>query len=87
MRACPVGNTAAENTMRPIALGRKNWLFIGSPQTGERAATLMSLIESTKLNDHDTWAYIKEVLTKLPTWPNSRLAELVPHGLVTPAST
>ncbi len=73
--------------MRPIALGRKNWLFIGSQQAGERAATLMSLIESAKLNGHDAWAYLKDVLTKLPTWPNSRLAELLPHRWVTSSST
>jgi len=83
----PVDNNAVENAMRPIALGRKNWLFIGSQQAGERAATLMSLIESAKLNGHDAWAYLKDVLTKLPTWPNSRLAELLPHRWVAPTST
>ena len=83
----PVDNNAVENAMRPIALGRKNWLFIGSQQAGERAATLMSLIESAKLNGHDAWAYLKDVLTKLPTWPNSRLAELLPHRWVAPSST
>jgi hypothetical protein len=69
-----------ENMMHPIALGRKNWLFIGSQQAGERAAILMRLIESAKLNGHDAWAYLKDVLTKLPTWPNSRLAELLLHA-------
>ena len=63
---------------------RNNWLFVGSQQAGERAAVLMSLIESAKLNGHDAWAYIKDVLTKLPTWPNSRLAELLPHRWVAP---
>jgi transposase len=74
-----VDNNAVENAIRPIALGRKNWLFVGSQQAGERAATLMSLIESAKLNGHDAWAYLKDILTKLPTWPNSRLQELLPH--------
>ena len=83
----PVDNNAVENMMRPIALGRKNWLFIGSQQAGERTATLMSLIESAKLNGHDAWAYLKDVLTKLPTWPNSRLEELLPHRWVAPTST
>lgn len=64
----PVDNNAVENMMRPIALGRKNWLFIGSQQAGERAAILMSLIESTKLNGHDAWAYLKDV--------NSQVANL-----------
>jgi transposase len=75
----PIDNNAVENAIRPIALGRKNWLFVGSQQAGERAAVLMSLIESAKLNGHDAWAYLKDILTKLPTWPNSRLEELLPH--------
>lgn len=83
----PVDNNAVENVIRPIALGRKNWLFIGSEQAGERAAVLMSLIESAKLNGHDAWAYLKDVLSKLPTWPNSRIEELLPYRWVAPAST
>ena len=83
----PVDNNAVENVIRPIALGRKNWLFVGSEQAGERAAVLMSLIESAKLNGHDAWAYLKDVLTKLPTWPNSRIEELLPYRWVAPAST
>ncbi len=76
-----------ENMMRPIALGRKNWLFIGSEQAGDRAATLMSLIMSAKLNGHDAWAYLKDVLIKLPAWPNSRLEELLPHRWVAPTAS
>ncbi|MFN9815651.1 MAG: transposase domain-containing protein, partial [Burkholderiales bacterium] len=79
-----VDNNPAENAIRPLALGRKNWLFVGSEQAGERAAVLMSLIESAKLNGHDAWAYLKDILTKLPTWPNSRLAELLPHRWTPP---
>jgi transposase len=75
----PIDNNAVENAVHPMALGRKNWLFVGSQQAGERAATLMSLIESAKLNVHDAWAYLKDILTKLPTWPNPRLEELLPH--------
>jgi transposase len=83
----PVDNNPVENVIRPIALGRKNWLFIGSEQAGERAAVLMSLIESAKLNGHDAWAYLKDVLTKLPTWPNSRIEELLPYRWVAPVNT
>jgi transposase len=83
----PVDNNAVENAMRPIALGRKNWLFVGSGAAGERAACLMSLIESAKLNGHDAWHYLKDILTKLPTWPNSRLQELLPHNWQAPAPT
>ena len=46
----------------------------------------MSLIESAKLNGHDAWAYLKDVLTKLPTWPNSRIHELLPYRWVAPPS-
>jgi transposase len=81
----PIDNNAVENAIRPIALGRKNWLFVGSQQAGERAAVLMSLIESAKLNGHDAWAYLRDILTKLPTWPNSRLQELLPHRWQPPA--
>jgi transposase len=81
----PIDNNAVENAMRPIALGRKNWLFVGSETAGERAACLMSLIESAKLNGHDAWHYLKDILTKLPTWPNSRLQELLPHHWQAPA--
>ena len=80
----PIDNNAVENAIRPLALGRKNWLFVGSQQAGERAAVLMTLIESAKLNGHDAWAYLKDVLTKLPTWPNSRLHELLPHRWAPP---
>ena len=76
----PIDHNAVENAIRPLALGRKNWLFVGSPQAGSRAAVLMTLIESAKLCDVDPRAYLKDVLTKLPTWPNSRLGELLPHN-------
>lgn len=75
----PIDNNPAENSIRPIALGRKNWLFAGSLSAGERATSIMSLIETAKLNGHDPYAYLKNILTKLPTWPNSRIEELLPY--------
>ena len=75
----PVDNNHIENQMRPWALGRKNWLFIGSQLAGERAAVVMSLLQSAKLNGRDPWAYLKDVLTRLPTQLNSRIEELLPH--------
>ena len=59
---------------------RKNWLFVGSQSAGERAAVLMSLIESAKLNGHDPWAYLKDVFERLPTLKNRDLAQLLPHN-------
>ena len=46
---------------------------------GERAAVVMSLLQSAKLNGHEPWAYLKDVLTRLPTQLNSRIGELLPH--------
>ena len=76
----PIGNNATENAVRPLVVGRKNWLFVGSSQAGERAATIMSLVESAKLNGHDPWAYMKDVLERLPTFNQRDLAELLPHN-------
>ena len=75
----PIDNNWVENQMRPIALGRKNWLFAGSLRAGQRAAAVMSLIQSAKLNGLDPHAYLKDVMDKLPTWPNSRIDELLPQ--------
>lgn len=76
----PICNNAVENSIRPLALGRRNWLFVGSQAAGERAANIMSLIESAKLNGHDPWAYLKDVFERLPTLKNSELATLLPHN-------
>ena len=81
----PIDNNWVENQMRPVALGRKNWLFAGSLRAGERAAAVMSLIQSAKLNGHDPYAYLKDVMDKLPTWPNSRILELLPHRWQAPS--
>lgn len=60
-------------------LGRKNWLFAGSLRSGKRAAALMSLVHSAKLNGHDPYEYLKEVLTQLPTQKISQIDELLLH--------
>ena len=75
----PIDNNWIENQIRPIALGRKNWLFAGSLRAGKRAAAIMSLIQSAKLNGYDPLVYLKDVLTRLPTQPASRVGELLPH--------
>ncbi|MDO9505464.1 IS66 family transposase [Hydrogenophaga sp.] len=75
----PVDNNWIENQIRPIAIGRNNWLFAGSLRAGQRAAAVMSLIQSARMNGHDPWAYINDVLRRLPTHPNRRIAELLPH--------
>ena len=65
--------------IRPVALGRSNWLFAGSPRAGQRAAAVMSLIQSARLNGHDPYRYLRNVLQRLPTQPASRIEELLPH--------
>ena len=74
-----IDNNHIERLMRPWAMGRKAWLFAGSELAGQRAAIVMSLVQSAKLNGHDPWAYLKDVLTRLPTHLNSRIDELLPH--------
>lgn len=61
--ACPEPHPA-------IALGRSNWLVASSLRAGKRAAAGMSLIQSAKLNGLEPWAYLKDVLTRLPTQPS-----------------
>lgn len=75
----PIDNNWIENQIRPIAIGRNNWLFAGSLRAGQRAAAVMSLIQSAKLNGHDPYAYLKDVLARLPTHKNSQIDELLPH--------
>jgi transposase len=83
----PIDNNWVENRIRPIALGRQNWLFAGSLRAGKRAAAVMSLIHSARLNGLDPYAYVRDVLERLPTQPASRIAELLPHRWQQSAST
>ena len=78
----PIDNNHIEQQIRPWALGRKNWLFAGSLRSGKRAAAVMSLIQSAKLNGHDPYAYLKDVLKRLPNQRASEIAELLPHQWV-----
>jgi transposase len=74
----PIDNNPVENCIRPIAVGRRNWLFAGSERAGKRAAVIQSLLGTAKLNGLDPAAWLKDTLEKLPTWPNSRIDELLP---------
>jgi transposase len=75
----PADNNWVENQIRPIAIGRSNWLFAGSLRAGKRAAAVMSLIHSARMNGHEPYAYLRDVLERLPTQPASRINELLPH--------
>ena len=74
----PIDNNPVENCIRPIAIGKKNWLFAGSERAGQRAAAIQSLLGTAKLNDIEPYAWLKDTLEKLPTWPNRRIDELLP---------
>jgi len=74
----PIDNNPVENAIRPIAIGKKNWLFAGSERAGKRAAAIQTLLGTAKLNGLDPHAWLKDTLEKLPTWPNSRIDELLP---------
>ena len=75
----PISNNWVENQIRPIALGRSNWLFAGSLRAGKRAAAVMSLVHSARINGHDPYAYLEDILERLPTHPASRIDDLLPH--------
>ncbi len=75
----PIDNNPAENAIRPIALGRKNWLFAGSETAGKRAAAIMSLLATAKACGHEPHAWLTDVLTRLPTTLDRDIDTLLPH--------
>jgi transposase len=75
-------NNAAERALRAVALGRKNWLFAGSDDGGERAATIYTLIGTAKLNDLDPEGYLRYLLERIADYPINRIEELLPWNLV-----
>ena len=75
----PIDNNRVENQIRPWALGRSNWLFAGSLRSGQRAAAVMSLIQSARLNGLEPHAYLSDVLKRLPTCKASEIGTLLPH--------
>jgi transposase len=74
----PIDNNPVENAIRPIAIGKKNWLFAGSERAGFRAAAIQSLFATAKLNGVDPAQWLAATLEKLPTHPHSRIDELLP---------
>jgi transposase len=73
-----IDNNAAEREMKRIAIGRKNWLFVGSPQGGQTAAVLLSFTSTCQRLGVEPWAYLQDVLTRLPGLPPGQLDELLP---------
>jgi hypothetical protein len=78
-----IDNNRAENQLRLVAVGRKNWLFAGSFEGARRAALLYSLVQSCKLIDVPPFEYLRDVLRRLPTHPHRLVDQLTPRGWAT----
>jgi len=76
--AVAIDNNLIERQVKPWKLGAKNWLFVGSELAGRRAAVVMSLVQSVKLNGLDPWAYLSDVLARIHSHPSHRIDELLP---------
>jgi transposase len=81
-----ISNNAAENQIRPAALGRKNWLFFGSAAGGERAAAFYTLVRTARLNGIEPEAWLTDVIARIGSHPINRLAELLPWNWQPPAT-
>jgi transposase len=75
-----IDNNAAEREMKRVAIGRKNWLFVGSPQGGQTAAVLLSFTSTCRRLRVEPWAYLQDVLTRLPTLPAAEVGALLPDA-------
>jgi hypothetical protein len=71
-------NNLVENAIRPTAIGKKNWLFFGSAEAGQRSAVMYTLVANCRLHGVEPYAYLKDVLERLPRTTNRTVAELTP---------
>jgi transposase len=71
-------NNAAKRAIRPLALGRKNYLFAGSDEGGGRAAIMYTLIETARLNDVDPGVWLGDVISRIADHPNTKIDEMLP---------
>ena len=76
-----MSNNAAERAIRPLTLGRKNWIFAGSDAGGDRAAAIYTLVETAKLNGLDPEAYLRDVIGRIADHPINRIADLLPWNI------
>ena len=82
-----IDNNPAENAIRPIALGRKNWLFIGDREAGQAAANLLTILTTCKNAEDDPYAYLLDVLRPMPLLKTTEIGTLIPARWTTKAST
>jgi hypothetical protein len=75
-----IDNNLVENAIRPVALGRKNYLFAGSHEGAKRAAIFYSLLATAKRHNVELFAYLKDILTRISDHPLHKLAELLPQN-------
>ncbi len=75
-----IDNNGIENAIRPTAVGKKNWLFVGGEDTGERSAVIYTLIESAKRHGHEPYAYLQDLLERLPGMKSGELDALLPSN-------
>jgi transposase len=77
--ALEIDNNGAENTLRPLCLGRKNWLFIGSEAAAHRTMVLLTLVQTCKAHHVDPFAYLRDIIGRVSIHPHSRIDELTPR--------
>ena len=82
-----IDNNPVKKAIRPTAVGKKNWRFIGEAEAEERAAILYTLIESCPSHGLDPFAWLRDVLTRLPTMAVSQISELTPATCAKAART
>jgi len=75
-----IDNNLVENAIRPIAVGKKNWLFVGEAGAGQRGAILYSIIETCRRRSIDPDAYLRDVLSRLPRMTNHPIPEITPEA-------
>ncbi len=75
-----IDNNLVENAIRPVALGRKNYLFAGSHEGAKRAALIYSLVATAKLHEVEPFEYMKDILSRIADYPYQQITDLLPQN-------
>ncbi len=73
-----IDNNLVENAIRPAAIGKKTWLFVGEAEAGERSAIIYTVIECCRRRGLNPFAYLRDVLSRLPNMTNRQIPEVMP---------